>query len=197
MFAGAGGDLGSTPRPWNPNSSTRQGHHEGLSGICYSQAQSSRGPRIVAFDSSRELLTASELFAAVREMRMPPVRKFKEWRGLRALGGSVLAASVSVSKRSLLASSSTSAFPSLPFPSDPSLRRLLHCSLYVPMLLEVSFHDLQRPSFFLLFEWVGRFTFACYSDASGVMTLDEFKCAVHKMIDARRHWVMQTRHFAL
>ncbi|CAE7604881.1 pum [Symbiodinium necroappetens] len=74
---------------------------------------------IVAFDSSRELLTASELFAAVREMRMPPV----------------------------------------------------------------SFHDLQRPSFFLLFEWVGRFTFACYSDASGVMTLDEFKCAVHKMID--------------
>ncbi|CAE7364347.1 pum [Symbiodinium sp. KB8] len=74
---------------------------------------------IVAFDSSRELLTASELFAAVREMRMPPV----------------------------------------------------------------SFHDLQRPSFFLLFEWVGCFTFACYSDASGVMTLDEFKCAVHKMID--------------
>ncbi|CAE7228795.1 pum [Symbiodinium sp. CCMP2456] len=74
---------------------------------------------IVAFDSSRELLTASELLAAVREMRMPPV----------------------------------------------------------------SFHDLQRPSFFRLFEWVGRFTFACYSDASGVMTLDEFKCAVHKMID--------------
>ncbi|CAE7202633.1 unnamed protein product [Symbiodinium sp. CCMP2592] len=74
---------------------------------------------IVAFDSSRELLVASELFAAVREMRMPPV----------------------------------------------------------------SFHDLQRPFFFRLFEWVGRFTFACYSDASGVMTLDEFKCAVHKMID--------------
>lgn len=47
----------------------------------------------------------------------------------------------------------------------------------------VSFHDLQRPFFFRLFEWVGRFTFACYSDASGVMTLDEFKCAVHKMID--------------
>mmetsp|Transcript_48341 Transcript_48341/g.90501 ORF Transcript_48341/g.90501 Transcript_48341/m.90501 type:complete len:353 (-) Transcript_48341:28-1086(-) len=47
----------------------------------------------------------------------------------------------------------------------------------------VSFHDLQRPVLFRLFEWVGRFTFACYSDASGVMTLDEFKCAVHKMVD--------------
>ncbi|CAE7191382.1 Ppp3r1 [Symbiodinium natans] len=74
---------------------------------------------IVAFDEGRDLLTASQLWAAVRELRMPPV----------------------------------------------------------------SFHDLQRPFFFHLFEWVGRFTFACYSDASGVMTLDEFKCAVHKMID--------------
>eukprot|EP00931_Biecheleriopsis_adriatica_P080412 TRINITY_DN53767_c0_g1_i1.p1 TRINITY_DN53767_c0_g1~~TRINITY_DN53767_c0_g1_i1.p1 ORF type:complete len:340 (+),score=65.66 TRINITY_DN53767_c0_g1_i1:94-1113(+) len=47
----------------------------------------------------------------------------------------------------------------------------------------LSFHDLQRPWLFKAFEWVGRFTFACYSDAAGVMTSDEFKCAVHKMVD--------------
>ncbi|CAK9099719.1 Calcineurin subunit B (Calcineurin regulatory subunit) (Protein phosphatase 2B regulatory subunit) [Durusdinium trenchii] len=46
-----------------------------------------------------------------------------------------------------------------------------------------SFHDLQRPLCFGLFQLVGRFTFACYSDASGVMTLQEFHCAVHKMVD--------------
>ncbi|CAK9027403.1 unnamed protein product [Durusdinium trenchii] len=42
--------------------------------------------------------------------------------------------------------------------------------------------DLQRPLCFGLFQLVGRFTFACYSDASGVMTLQEFHCAVHKMV---------------
>ena len=46
-----------------------------------------------------------------------------------------------------------------------------------------SFHDLQRPFCFRIFQLVGRFTFACYSDASGVMTLHEFQCAVHKMVD--------------
>lgn len=45
-----------------------------------------------------------------------------------------------------------------------------------------SFHDLQRPFCFSIFQLVGRFTFACYSDASGVMTLHEFQCAVHKMV---------------
>ncbi|CAJ1451294.1 unnamed protein product [Effrenium voratum] len=47
----------------------------------------------------------------------------------------------------------------------------------------LSFHDLQRPLGFRGFELLGRFTFACYSDASGVMTLPEFTCAVHKMVD--------------
>lgn len=46
-----------------------------------------------------------------------------------------------------------------------------------------SFHDLQRPFCFSIFQLLGRFTFACYSDASGVMTLHEFQCAVHKMVD--------------
>eukprot|EP00435_Cladocopium_sp_Y103_P070732 s94_g35.t3 len=46
-----------------------------------------------------------------------------------------------------------------------------------------SFHDLQRPFCFRIFQLLGRFTFACYSDASGVMTLHEFQCAVHKMVD--------------
>eukprot|EP00439_Symbiodinium_sp_Y106_P079140 s465_g17.t2 len=147
--------------------------------------------RIVAFDSSRELLMASELLTAVREMRMPPVRKFKALGELEDNGKSRILAAPGrcqnvACRLAFLLPSCTSAF--LLFTRRKFSRGFLHRSPYISTLLEVSFHDLQRPFFFRLFEWVGRFTFACYSDASGVMTLDEFKCAVHKMIDARKHW---------
>ena len=46
---------------------------------------------------------------------------------------------------------------------------------------EIHLKDLQRPLSFRLFQLLGRLTFACYSDAQGVMTLEEFRCAVHKM----------------
>lgn len=46
-----------------------------------------------------------------------------------------------------------------------------------------TYRDLQHPWTFAAFEAVARATFAFYSDAAGVMTSEEFRCSMHKMID--------------
>lgn len=50
-------------------------------------------------------------------------------------------------------------------------------------VLELTVEDLEQPVVFWIFCEVARTLFACYSDAAGLMTSIEFRCALHKLID--------------